>query len=346
LLNRFQSEDLSKPFKLFGANSTRDFLNAEAVCDRIIDLVKMNYVGIVNIASGKSTKIIDFVKSISSVDLTFDIDETEKVMKKIIEKSNFKITYARFDKRVGKCRSDNLLLDLAIGNYILWCDSDDSLKKDALEILEKNISNSEENNYIGVVALCENQNGEIQSTGKSKFKPFICKWSELASKYKMENDMCILINRKLISNKRFPEHDLVMNEAGYWDQFMDKKIICIPNILKVMQRNTSNKISGSNLMEYCRGKAYSIVYAESYKYKKFELKKQMLIATNFHRYCRHGDIYLRKRNELFKEKNIIYYISIIFGLILAIKDEMQKKVVKSHKVFLEGQNATYKIISN
>jgi UDP-glucose 4-epimerase len=79
LLNRFQSEDLSKPFKLFGANSTRDFLNAEAVCDRIIDLVKMNYVGIVNIASGKSTKIIDFVKSISPVDLTFDIDETEKV---------------------------------------------------------------------------------------------------------------------------------------------------------------------------------------------------------------------------------------------------------------------------
>ena len=79
LLNRFKNEDLSKPFKLFGANSTRDFLNAESVCDRIIDLVKMNHVGIVNIASGKSTKIIDFVKSISPVDLTFDIDDSEKI---------------------------------------------------------------------------------------------------------------------------------------------------------------------------------------------------------------------------------------------------------------------------
>ena len=39
----------------------------------------MNHVGIVNIASGKSTKIIDFVKSISPVDLTFDIDNSEKV---------------------------------------------------------------------------------------------------------------------------------------------------------------------------------------------------------------------------------------------------------------------------
>lgn len=79
LLNRFKNEDLSKPFKLFGAHSTRDFLNADAVCDIIIDLVKINHEGIVNIASGKSTKIIDFVKSISPVDLIFDVDESEKV---------------------------------------------------------------------------------------------------------------------------------------------------------------------------------------------------------------------------------------------------------------------------
>lgn len=79
LLNRFKNEDLSKPFKLFGANSTRDFLNAEAVCDHIISLVKINHKGIVNIASGKSTKIIDFVKSVSPVELIFDIDETEKI---------------------------------------------------------------------------------------------------------------------------------------------------------------------------------------------------------------------------------------------------------------------------
>jgi UDP-glucose 4-epimerase len=64
---------------LFGAHSTRDFLNADAVCDIIIDLVKINHEGIVNIASGKSTKIIDFVKSISPVNLIFDVDESEKV---------------------------------------------------------------------------------------------------------------------------------------------------------------------------------------------------------------------------------------------------------------------------
>jgi|688.fasta_scaffold119729_4 nucleoside-diphosphate-sugar epimerase len=79
LLNRFRTEDLSKPFKLYGANSTRDFLNAEVVCDHIISLVKLNYKGIVNIASGKSTKIIDFVKSISPEELTFDFNQLEMV---------------------------------------------------------------------------------------------------------------------------------------------------------------------------------------------------------------------------------------------------------------------------
>ena len=77
LIKRFENEDLSKPFKLYGANSTRDFLNAETVCDIILKLVKHKQEGIVNIASGKSIKIIDFVKSIAPVELNFDVDSSE-----------------------------------------------------------------------------------------------------------------------------------------------------------------------------------------------------------------------------------------------------------------------------
>lgn len=79
LIKRFENEDLSQPFKLYGANSTRDFLNAETVCDIILKLVKHKQEGIVNIASGKSIKIIDFVKSIAPVELNFDIDSSEKI---------------------------------------------------------------------------------------------------------------------------------------------------------------------------------------------------------------------------------------------------------------------------
>jgi nucleoside-diphosphate-sugar epimerase len=79
LMKRFQEEDLSKPFKLYGANSTRDFLNAEEVCDIILKLVAKNHEGTVNIASGKSIKIIDFAQKIAPQKLDFDYDDAEKV---------------------------------------------------------------------------------------------------------------------------------------------------------------------------------------------------------------------------------------------------------------------------
>lgn len=79
LLKRFENEDLTKPFKLFGAYSTRDFLNADEVCNIILSLVSKRYLGTVNIASGDSTKIIDFVRNIAPVALNFDVDENEKI---------------------------------------------------------------------------------------------------------------------------------------------------------------------------------------------------------------------------------------------------------------------------
>jgi UDP-glucose 4-epimerase len=79
LMERFTNEDLTKPFKLYGANSTRDFLNAEEVCDIILQLIKSKYDGVINIASGKSSKIIDFVKSIAPCKLKFELIDNEKV---------------------------------------------------------------------------------------------------------------------------------------------------------------------------------------------------------------------------------------------------------------------------
>lgn len=79
LLKRFEEEDLSKPFKVFGANSTRDFLNADEVCEIILKLMIKKYNGIVNIASGNSIKIIDFVKKIAPQEIQYNIDPNENV---------------------------------------------------------------------------------------------------------------------------------------------------------------------------------------------------------------------------------------------------------------------------
>ena len=62
---RLREEDLGKPFELMGADSVRDFLAAEDAAELIARLVLLRAEGIVNVASGKGTKIRDFVQSLS-----------------------------------------------------------------------------------------------------------------------------------------------------------------------------------------------------------------------------------------------------------------------------------------
>lgn len=78
LKRRFETEDLKVPFVLHGAYSTRDFLPAEEVCSIIIRIVDKKAKGIFNIASGKPTRIIDFVKNIAPSELTFKVNLDEK----------------------------------------------------------------------------------------------------------------------------------------------------------------------------------------------------------------------------------------------------------------------------
>jgi nucleoside-diphosphate-sugar epimerase len=70
IVSRLKSEDLSRPFELYGADSVRDFLAAEQVIEIIIKLFNNRSVGIYNIASGKGTKIRDFVQSLTTTKLT------------------------------------------------------------------------------------------------------------------------------------------------------------------------------------------------------------------------------------------------------------------------------------
>jgi len=65
IISRLKEEDLSRPFELHGADSVRDFLNAEKVVDIILKLMKGRAVGIYNIGSGEGISIRDFVQGMS-----------------------------------------------------------------------------------------------------------------------------------------------------------------------------------------------------------------------------------------------------------------------------------------
>ncbi len=92
ILARLESENLTKPFFLRGAESVRDFLSAEDVADIIIRIMEKRFTGIINIASGKGQKIKDLVQGLSSVELDIhtegdpdylvaDIDKLDKLLK-------------------------------------------------------------------------------------------------------------------------------------------------------------------------------------------------------------------------------------------------------------------------
>lgn len=69
ILERLEKEDLNKTFELFGAESIRDFLDAEKVVEIILVLMGGNVKGIYNIASGKPTKIKEFVQNMAPHEL-------------------------------------------------------------------------------------------------------------------------------------------------------------------------------------------------------------------------------------------------------------------------------------
>ena len=274
-------------------------------------------------------------------------DETQCVVKEILNRSKFAITFGRYSKQVGKCRADNKLLDLARGKYIIWCDSDDILLPNALSKMNELWTDFNERDYIATIGMCSDTEGNIQSTKVLEEEFLECKWIDLKEKYNMTGDMCIMFDRALIGSERFPEHDLVMNESGFWYKFMNMDVLVTSEILKEMNRDCDNRISGSKKMEYCRGKAYSIAYADMPKYHSYSFLKKLSVACRFHRYSSHGDIQWAERKEIFGDAfNAIYYLALIPAGIHVLRDKFSKDIVKSHLRFEDGKSAVFTLENN
>ncbi len=270
-------------------------------------------------------------------------DDTQEVMNNLLETATFPTIFSFYKQRVGKCRADNTLLDLSNSDKILWCDSDDVLIPEAIEIMLEvwdSILENEKNNYIAVIALCSDPSGNFQNTGNTKFDSFTCSWEDLMKVHGMSGDMCIMVNSCLVGNARFLEVDLVMPESGFWKQFMSKKVVCIQYQLKIVTRTTKNRISGSNRMEYCRGKAFSILLADKIDYPDKSVKNRVRIASNLIRYSIHGDLKLREIENKFGTNSsyLTFKIGKVIGAILALKDRLQGRVYKSHIVFEKSRD--------
>lgn len=77
IVKRLQTEDLTKPFKLRGARSVRDILNAENIVELILKLKEKKYSGKVNVASGKGITIEEFVRQVSQQPIQIEAEDTD-----------------------------------------------------------------------------------------------------------------------------------------------------------------------------------------------------------------------------------------------------------------------------
>ena len=65
LQRRFATEDLAQPFPLHGVDDVRDLSLADDLVAAIADLTERQAAGIINIGSGRGTRIADFVQSLA-----------------------------------------------------------------------------------------------------------------------------------------------------------------------------------------------------------------------------------------------------------------------------------------
>jgi len=90
IIDRLKNEDLSKPFKLIGANSIRDLSNAEDIVDKMIKLMEVRACGIVNIGSGIGITIAEFAQKLADQKLNIVSDATETTSILIADVNKFK----------------------------------------------------------------------------------------------------------------------------------------------------------------------------------------------------------------------------------------------------------------
>lgn len=270
-------------------------------------------------------------------------DDTEQVIRGLAAQSDFPVVYIKAVRRVGKARIDNEAIKGACGNFILWCDSDDYLLPNALEwLLEtwNSIPTATRDNYVGITALCATDNGPIEYPFPDLSYHDV-PWNDLAEVHGVTGDMLFFTRANALKAHLFPEVDFVIPESVVWTAIGHHKSRLIPEVLKIVEYQTVNGISFSGKMEYNRGRAYAmaITVRNLASYPR-SLKIRWWRLVTFIRYSIHGEIGYRESQCLWRDNSsrLAFWLATPLAWLLACKDVLQGKVVKSHRDFLAANN--------
>ena len=268
-------------------------------------------------------------------------DETVEVVRALAQKSDFPVTLVSASQRVGKSRIDNEIVAAAQGDFILWCDSDDVLLPAALQTLIdtwNTIPAAAREEFCGVSALCETEDGVLGNRFYTPDAPQDMSWNTLFQS--LRADLVIFTRAELLKQNPFLEVDFLISESSVWSKIGVLKTRFTPAVLERKRYGEENALSHSGHMSYNRGHAHAMAVTKPYVSPLLTPKERLKRAVNYLRYCRHGDISLRAAFQFWQAngREMALFLAIWpAAQALALKDQLQGKVRKTHRDFLAAQ---------
>lgn len=146
-------------------------------------------------------------------------DGTGRVVERIAAGAGFPVRYV-FKENGGKHSASNLAVRTATGRFFYTVDSDDVLKADALACLNaawEAIPAAEQAGFAGVVALCEDEEGNVVGD-TFPASPFDSSSGELLFKHRIKGEKSGFTRLDLMKATPFPEAEGVrfVPEGRVW----------------------------------------------------------------------------------------------------------------------------------
>ena len=154
-------------------------------------------------------------------------DETKEIIQNFIKENKFEIKYV-YQENQGKMAAINKAVNIATGEFIVDCDSDDYFTIDSFKIIKENVNKIlNNNNYYGLVFLKKEENGNI--SGKKFKTQNSTTMFDLYFKYDIQGEKVIVYNsevRKKYQHK-IEKNEKFVTEARMYHE-MDEKYKLIP----------------------------------------------------------------------------------------------------------------------
>ena len=262
-------------------------------------------------------------------------DQTSKVVAKFAEDSDFPVTLVEASMRIGKSCMDNLLVSAARGEFVIWCDSDDVLRPEALECMLEawdRISVGRRECFMGISARAETEYGVLGTPIDPNVTELV--WNDLFSA--IESDLVIFARTELLRRHPFKEVDFLIPETSVWNMIgvMQTKFVDVP--LKRVYYKQPYALSFTGRMQYSRGRAHALGQNYGYVRDKLGLRGEFLRSVNFIRYCAHGDVPFSTAKHIWCG-GIVSHCMLVVGalpaLLLVMRDQLRGVVEKTHIEF-------------